>query len=202
MGFCKNKHDPVERLESGLGDKQAAREKLADRLSAAEVALAEKRAAAERLAIAGATNAELDRAEADMRAADDRVKTLRSALEQLEQQIAISERELADAKAQRDRDMVADELEAMGAAITQAVPRYDAAATALIEAVTKSAASVPEATAFAIQMDAVRRDVGSAATLICSELRSAATLTRSGDAKIAFNTPPEPPPPDGTEAVS
>ncbi len=83
----------------------------------------------------------------------------------------------------------------MAAAITQAVPGYDLAATALIEAVTKSAASVPEATTFAIHLDAVRRDVGSAATLICSELRSAATLTRSGNARIGFRTrEPEPSP--------
>lgn len=71
---------------------------------------------------------------------------------------------------------------------------YDAAAAALVEAVTKSAASMPQATNFAMGLDAMRRDVGSAAALICSELCSAAMRTRSGEARIAFHAP-EPPPP-------
>jgi hypothetical protein len=64
MAFFKRELSPVERFESALKDKQAARQKLADRLSIAETVLGEKRVAAERLAVAGATNAQLDRAEA------------------------------------------------------------------------------------------------------------------------------------------
>src|SRR5262249_49457575 len=139
----------VERFESALEDKQAAREKLADRLSAAETALGEKRAAAERFAMADAADAQLDRAEVAIRAAEDRVKTLKAALAQVDEQIADAERELVDAKAQRARDMTASELEKMAAAIEHAAPRYDAAAIALIEAITKSPASLQEATSFA-----------------------------------------------------
>ena len=104
MAFFKRELSPVERFESALKDKQAARQKLADRLSTAETALGEKRAAAERLAVAGASNAQLDRAEANMRAVEDRAKTLRAALAEFDEQIVSTERALADAKAQRDRD--------------------------------------------------------------------------------------------------
>ena len=48
--------------------------------------------------MAAAADAQLDWAEADMRAAEDRTKTLRVALAQLDEQIAATERELAAAK--------------------------------------------------------------------------------------------------------
>src|SRR5260370_37227332 len=68
MAFFKRELSPVERFESALKDKQAARHKLADRLSIAETVLGEKRVAAERLAVAGASNAQVNRAGAKMAA--------------------------------------------------------------------------------------------------------------------------------------
>jgi hypothetical protein len=194
--FSKRELSPIERFESALKDKQVAREKLADRLHAAETALGEKRAAATRLAMAGAADAQLDWAEADMRTAEDRAMTLRTALAQLDEQIAATERELADAKTQRDRDIVADKLERMATAIEQAAPNYDAAAVALVETITKSQTSIPETTRFATNLDAVRCEVLSAAELICSELRSTAARTRAGNANFSVhaNTEPERPP--------
>ena len=199
MALFRRELSPVERFESALKDKQAARQKLADRLSNAETVLGEKRAAAERLAVAGAANAQLDRAEANMRAVEERAKTLRATLVEFDEQIASTERALVDAKAQRDRDIVADEIEAMAAAIEQAAPGFGAAAAALVDAVTKSPASMPEATRFSTNVDAVRREVLSAADLICWELRSAAVRTRAGNANIALRAAPEPeqpPPPE------
>src|ERR1700730_9996815 len=133
MAFFKRELSPVERFETALKDKQAARQKLADRLSIAETAFGEKRAAAERLAVAGAANAKLDRAEAKMRVVEDRAKTLRAALVEFDEQIAATERALADAIAQRDRDLEADQIEAMAAAIERAAPGFGARAAALVE---------------------------------------------------------------------
>ena len=180
-------------------DKQAARQKLADRLSLAEALLAEKRAAAERLAVAGAANAKLERAEADMRDVEERAKTLRAALAEFDEQVASTERALADATAQRDRNLAADEIEAMAAAIEQAVPGFDAGAAALVGAVTTSAASMPEATRFSTSVDAVRREILAAADLICWELRSAAVRTRAGNANVALSAAPEPEQPPSAE---
>jgi hypothetical protein len=200
MAFFKREVGPVERFESALKDKQAARQKLADRLGIAETELAEKRVAAERLAVAGATNAQLDRAEANMRAVEDRAKTLRAALAEFDEQVVSTERALAEAKAQRDRELMADRIEAMAAAIEQAAPGFLGGAAALVEAVTKSPVSVPEATRFSASVEAMRGEVLSAADLICWELRTIAVRTRAGNANIALPAPElEQPPAPGIE---
>ena len=189
--FFRRELSPVERFESALKDKLAARQKLAERLSIVEVELGEKRAEAERLAVAGAGSARLDRAEADMRAVEDRAKTQRAALVEFDEQVASAERALADARAQRDRNIMADEIETMAAAIERATPGFDAGAATLVEAVTKSSTSIPEATRFSTSVEAMRREVLSAVDLICWELRSAAVHTRAGNANITSRAPSE-----------
>ena len=191
MAFFKRELGPIERFENALKEKLAARQKLADRLSFTEAELSEKRTAAEQLAVAGAANSRLDRAEASMRAVEDRAKSLRAALAEFDEQVASAERALTDAKAQRDRDAVADEIEAMAAAIERAAPGFGTGAAALIEAVTKSSMSIPEATRFSSSVDAVRREVLSATDLICWELRSAAVRTRAGNVNVAVSAPSE-----------
>jgi hypothetical protein len=192
MAFFKRELSPVERFERALKEKQTARQKLANRLSVAETALSEQRTDAERLAVAGATNAKLARAEAKMRTVEDRAKTLRATLVEFDEQVIATERALADARAQRDRDKAADEIEALAAAIEQAGPRFEAGAAALVEAVAKGTAQVLEATRFATSVDEMRREVLSAADLICWELRSTAVRTRAGNANVALLAPPEP----------
>ncbi len=194
MAFFKRELSPVERFEGALKEKQAARQKLADQLGTAEAVLLEKRVAAERLAVAGASNGQLDRAEAKMRAVEDHAKTLRAALVEFDEQVVSTERALADARAQRDRDTVADAIEAMASAIEQATPGFGAGAVALVEAVTKGGVSMPEATRFSASVDAMRREVLSAADLICWELRSTAVRTRAGNANmnVVSHALPEP----------
>jgi hypothetical protein len=201
MAFFKREMSPSERFESVLRGKQTAREKLADRLRLAETAVGEKRAAAERLAVAGASNFKLGRAEAYLRAVEERAKTLRTELAEFDEQIAWTERALADAKAQSERDLMADRIEAMAAAIEQATPGFGAASTALVDAVNNSIASVQEATRFSTTVDAVRREVLAAAELICWELRSAAVRTRAGNTNVSFEkaTESEQPPPLGID---
>jgi hypothetical protein len=192
MAFFKRDLSPVERFEQALKEKQAARRKLAERVSAAESVVSEKRAAAERLAVAGAANTRLDRAEAAMRAVEERARTLRAELADVDEHIVSAERALAEAKAQRDRDHVADGIEAMAASIAQAVPGFEAGAATLVAAVTRSAMSIPEAARFSASVDAVRREVLSAAELVCFELRSAAVRTRVGNTNVASPAAPEP----------
>ena len=199
MGFFKRELSPVERFESALREKRAGRQKLADQLSLAEGSLGEKRAAAERLAVAGAANARLERAEADMRSVEDRVKTLRAALAEFDEQVASTERALADAIAQRDRNLAADGIEAMAAAIERAIPGFDAGAAALVGAVTTSDAPPPEAARFSSSVEAIRHEILAAADLICWELRSAAVRTRAGNANVASSAVPEPEQPPSAE---
>jgi len=89
MAFFRRELGPVERFENALKEKLAARQKLANQSSLTEKELAEKRAATERLAVAGAASPKLDRAEASMRAVDDRARTLRAALVELDEGVRI-----------------------------------------------------------------------------------------------------------------
>jgi len=191
MAFFRRELGPVERFENALKEKLAARQKLANQSSLTEKELAEKRAATERLAVAGANSTKLDRAEASMRAVEDRARTLRAALAELDEQVASAERAWSEAKAQRDRNVSADAIETMAAAIERAAPGFQASAAGLIEAVTKSPASMPEATRFSISVEAVRRELASAVDLICWELRSAAVRERAGNANVAISAPSE-----------
>jgi hypothetical protein len=179
-------------LEGTLRTRHAARQKIAERLSLIETDVGEKRAVAERLAVAGATDAKLGRAETELRAVEERAKAVRAELAESDEQIASTERTLAEAKAQRECDLVADQIETMAAAIEQAAPGFDAGAAALVNAVTKSTQSVLEATRFSTSVDAVRREVLAATDLICWELRSAAARTRAGNANIAIGVTAEP----------
>ncbi|MGY8668870.1 hypothetical protein Q3C01_41805 [Bradyrhizobium sp. UFLA05-109] len=189
MAFFKRELGPVERFESALKSRQAERQKLADQLGLAESVLAETRAAAERLAMAGAGHAKLARAEAELRSVEDRVKTARAALGESNEQIVATERALAGAIAQRDRELLADRIEALAAAIDLAVPGFASGAAALVDAVAKGAVTVAEATRFSASVDDVRREVLSAADLVRWELRTLAARTRVGN----VNTAPPPP---------
>lgn len=191
MALFKRELTPVERFESNLRDKRAAREKQFGRVSAVEKVVGERRSAAERLAVAGATNAKLGRAESKLRAIEERAKAARAELAEIDEQIASTERALADAKLQCERDMVADQIEQMAAAIELATPGFAASATALVDAVTKGAALSLEATRFSTNVDAVRREVLAAADLVCWQLRSAAVRTRAGNANVSTSVTAE-----------
>lgn len=191
MAFFNRKFGPFARFKAALKAKQSERQKTAECLRLAEIVLAEQREAAERLAVAGASNYRLERAEAKLRAGEDRTKMLRAALAELDEQIISVDRALADATAQRDREASADKIEALAVAIEHAVPKFAAGAAALLDAVAGSAASVPEASSFSTNMDAVRREVLSAADLVCWQLRTIAVRTRAGNANIALLPPPQ-----------
>lgn len=192
MSFFRRELSPVERFESALREKQTARLKLAAKSRAADAIASDKRKAAERLAVAGATDAKLARAEAELRTVEERAKTLRSELADFDEQLASAERALSEAKAQRERDGIADAIEAMAAAIEKAAPGFDAGAAGLLAAVGKNTPSVPQAARFSASIDAVRREVLSAVELICWELRSAAVSTRSGNANAGQSADAEP----------
>src|ERR1700744_3033211 len=192
MAFFKRKLSPVERLEIALKEKQIARQKLATQSGAADNLLEEKRAAAQRLAIAGAADVQLAQVESELRAVGELAKTLRAALAEFDEQILATERALADAPSRRDRELAAAEIEATAAAIEQAIPKFSNGATALVEAITKRGTSEPEAARFSANVDSVRREIISAADLICWELRTLAVRTRAGNGNAELPVIDEP----------
>lgn len=191
MSFFKRELSPVERFENALREKQTARLRLAGKSRAADAIMADKRKTAERLAVAGAADAKLARAETELRAAEEHAKTLRAELAEFDEQLVATERALAEARAQRERDGIADAIEALAASIEKAAPGFDAGAAALLAAA-KSTVAVPQAARFSASVDAVRREVLSAVELICWELRSAAVSTRSGNANAGLGAAAEP----------
>ena len=191
MSFFRRELSPVERFENALREKQTARLKLASKSRAADAIVAERRKTAEKLAVAGAVDAKLARAESELRTVEERAKTLRAELAEFDEQLVSAERALVEAKAQRERDAIADAIEAMAAAIEKAAPGFDAGAAGLLEAA-KGTISVPQAERFSASIDAVRREVLSAVELICWELRSAAVSTRSGNGNAGQNAVTEP----------
>ncbi|MCW5704934.1 MAG: hypothetical protein KIT82_20425 [Bradyrhizobium sp.] len=182
MSFFRRELGPVERFENALREKQAARLKLAAKSKAADAVEADKRKAAEKLAVAGASDAKLARAESDLRTVEERARALRAELAEFDEQLVATERGLAEAKAQRERDRIADEIEAMAASIERAAPGFDTGAAGLLAAAGNSTLELTQAARFSASIDAVRREVLSAVELICWELRSAAASTRSGNA--------------------
>ena len=192
MSFFRRELGPVERFENALRDKQAARLKLAAKSLAADAVVAGKRKAAEKLAVEGAADAKLARAEAELRTVDERAKTLRAELAEFDEQLVATERALAEAKTQRERDRIADAIEAMASAIEKAAPGFDAGAAGLLAAVDNDTLSIAQAARFSTSIDAVRREVLSAVELICWELRSAAASTRSGNANTGESGLAEP----------
>jgi hypothetical protein len=192
MSFFRRELGPVERFENALRDKQTARLKLAAKSRAADAVVADKRKAAEKLAVEGAADAKLARAEAELRTVDERAKTLRAELAEFDEQLVATERALAEARAQRDRDRVADAIEAMASAIEKAAPGFDAGAAGLLAAVGMDTPPIAQAARFSASIDAVRREVLSAVELICWELRSAAASTRSGNANSGETVLAEP----------
>src|ERR1700761_4754622 len=185
MAFFKRELGPVERFEAALKLKQSERDKLAARLALAESAFAEKRTIAEKLAVAGASTSRLESAETQMRADEDRARTLRTELADLDEQVVSTERTLADARTQRDRETLADQIEALAASIARSLPGFGAGALSLVDAVARGATQVPEATRFATSVDAIKREVLSAADLVCWELRTLAVRTRAGNANVS-----------------
>jgi len=192
MAFFKRELSPVERFENALKSKLAEREKLAGRLGLADKTLAEQRVTTEKLAVSGASNASLEKAEAKMRADEERARTLRAEVADIDEQIVSAERALTEATAQRERELLADQVEALAASIERAVPAFGAGAAGLMDAVTKAPTQVAEAMQFLASVDAVRREVLSAADLVCWELRTLAVRTRAGNANATPAAPPTP----------
>ena len=186
MAFFKRELSPVERFESALREKQAVRQKLADRVSIAEAELVRKTRR-------GRTACGSRRHRCEARSGGDQDARRRgprqdAARRHWRNSTSRSPRPNAHWPMPR-RSATATWRRTRSrrwlAAIERAVPGFGAGAAALVDAVAKSAVSMPEATRFSTSVDAVRREVLAATDLVCWELRSAAVRTRAGNANMA-----------------
>jgi malonyl CoA-acyl carrier protein transacylase len=118
-------------------DISASRERLLARLADTEQAIARHAAAAKQAALTG-NEAELDRAEVSLRAAQDRSKTLKAALADVEQALTALERSQAEIAERKVRAQTAAEIELVVRKMTEAATEFDAAAARLSEFTTQA----------------------------------------------------------------
>ena len=139
------KTDAGKKLDRDLATARSARDKLAERLSAAETVVTERRAEAQRLARAGAADADLDVAEAALRAAEDRVATLIGAKAEIDGMVASLEEAVAQAADRQLRAKTAAEIEKLPQSVEEAAIKFDAGAAVLIETTARAALCIPDA---------------------------------------------------------
>jgi hypothetical protein len=182
------KSTPEKQLITATG----ARDKLIARLADAEIAVFDLRAAAEQLAIDGATDNELDTAEAKTRSLADRTATLRAALTQSEMQVSNLERERDELADRKQRDETAAEAELLAREVIAAAAAFDVAAAALATVTTRAIPTVYEASGLNNLAAICRTEVPAASDLIAKLLRvhAASVLAGTAPAKMRKSDAP------------
>jgi hypothetical protein len=160
----------------------AARDKLAERLRDAEIAVADLRQEAERLALDGADDSVLSAAEARTRETVDRVMTLQAALTQSKTAIANLERERDEQADRKTREATSVEIEGIARAISSDCSRLIAVAASLHDHTGRASAVVAESGGLLNLTQVVAIQVPEAATLIGKLLRVHAQAVLDGRA--------------------
>jgi hypothetical protein len=173
-----------------LADAKAARDKLAERLRDAEIAVTDLRQEAERLALDGATDEALSAAEARTREKLERVATLRPSLAKGETIVADLERERDEAADKALREKTSTETEALARRMTEGCAKLVADAAALADWATRAAAVVPEAGGVLNFCNVVGNEIPAASDLIAKLLRVHAQNVLDGRAPSVMPVPP------------
>jgi hypothetical protein len=172
-----------------LADAKAARDKLAERLRDAEIAVADLRQEAERLALDGATDEALSAAEARTREKVDRVTTLQAALTQSKTAVADLERERDEAADRKQREAISAETEALARAISSDCSRLIAIAASLHDHTSRAFVVVPESAGVAHLCQIIASQIPEASTLIGQLLRAHGQAVLDGRAAATLKEP-------------
>jgi hypothetical protein len=182
MLFQKN---PTKALDAA----RVSRDKLTQRLTDAEANVQIKRSAAQALARSGADDSALDKAEAILRAAQDRVSTLAAALVETNAELAVLEADQAAAADKAQRADTADKIKDDAARLIEAAKMFDDGAKALAEIATDIATFVPDAAGLAVFAASVRSEVPPALDLLHSVMQSFAQSVLAGSAPAKLPSP-------------
>ena len=125
------KSDAEKNFQRDIDAARTSCSSLTARLAVAELEVSERREDAKRLAVEGAHDGVLDKAEAKLRAAQDRVATLSSALAETKQKITVLEAEQAAAADKKLRSETVAEIDKMALALTGAADDFVFAAAQL-----------------------------------------------------------------------
>jgi hypothetical protein len=157
------------------------RERLSSRLAESEQAVARHAAAAKQSALTG-DDAELDRSEISLRAAQDRSTTLRTALTEVDQQLEAMERKKAEIADQKVRSETAAEIELTVRNMTEAAVEFNTAAARLSEHTARALPWLWEVRGLNDFVNVGRAQVPSAVDMVATMLRAYAEDVISGKA--------------------
>jgi hypothetical protein len=174
--------NPEKAVQRDINAATANRERLSVKLAEAEQAASRHAAAAKQAALSG-DDAELDRAEASTRAAQDRSNTLKTALAEVEQHLQTLEQSKGDIADRKLRAETAAEMELVVRNMIEVAAEFDAVAGRLIEYTTRAVPWLWEARGLDDFVKVGRAQVPSAVDLVAKMLRAHA------DAVIAGNAP-------------
>jgi len=155
--------------------------KTRERLSAQSVEFEQaimRHAAAARQAALTGDDADLDRAEAALRAAQDRSATLKAALTEVDQQLEALERTKAEIADRKLRAQTAAEIELVVRKMTEAAAEFDAAAARLSEYTTRAVPWLWEVRGLDDFVNVARAQVPPAVDLVGKMLPRALPSTR------------------------
>lgn len=174
-----------------LADTINARDKLAERLRDAEIAVTDLRQEAERLALLGADDAQLSAAEARTREKADRVMTLQAALAQSKAAVADLERARDEAADKKQRQETSTECEALARRMSEGCAKLVADAAALSDWTARAVPVVWEANGLLGFCDIIAKEIPAASELIAKLLRIHGQNVLAGSAPAAMRLPPE-----------
>jgi hypothetical protein len=183
-----SKSSPEKKFQADIDAARSARDKIASRLADAEAMVIQRRASAQKLAVHGDDDA-LSGAEAAKRAAEDRVETLNTALNETDQRLAELERkrdELAEAKKRRE---TCAEIQRVVEKLENAGQTFDAAVVALGDAAKSAALVVNDGTGLRIFADQLHEAAPPAIELIVSLMRAHSNSVLNGIAPTTLRAP-------------
>jgi hypothetical protein len=197
------KSNPEKAIQREIDAAHANRERVSARLADCDQAIARHAAAAKDCALTG-DDAGLDAAEASLRSAQDRAVSFRTALSDIDQQLANLERNKAEMADRKVRAETAAEIERLVRNLTEVGAEFNATAERLSEYTARAVPVVFDALGLDRFMAICRAEVPAALDLVGKLLRAhadaviagtaSATLPRADDrASAQVPTPAQPP---------
>jgi hypothetical protein len=199
MAINPFKGDPVKKLEKELAAKVAERDNVQTILRNTEASLPGLALTVSQLMRSGADEKELNRAEADLDAANKRMTKATDTLAEVAREIAAIERQLAALADQKLRSETAAEIEQRAAGIEAAGRQIDAAFAELVEASSSAGEVVLDAAGLTAFATNAKTEIQPTILMVARELRGRAKATVAGTAPAALRTAPlalvqQPPP--------
>jgi hypothetical protein len=192
--------NPEKAVQRDINAATVNRERLSAKLAEAEQASARHAAAAKQAALSG-DDAELDRAEGSLRAAQDRSNTLKTALAEVEQQLQTLEQSKADIADRKMRAETAAEIELVVRNMIEVAGEFDAVAARLSELTTRTVPWLWEARGLDDFVKVGRAQVPSAVDLVAKMLRAHTDAVIAGNAPAALPSLQQPSHMDEPEPV-